>query len=583
MSAQVTESLTMQREVALNPGNAPALARWALFLRGQSATAMALRLIRRSACLSARDPVYSTAWADLLFESGDFEASALAYCRAIAIQPTDQNTLSNFCVALVRSGRGFQALAFLRRVAWIAPALPRSWAHLAHVLFSRNLFEESFSAFSSAVALDPSDANSWNGLASSSYELRKSLSAERYATLAIHLAPHDVANWSARGTVRHRLGWLDAAMDDLTRAVEADPLSGKAAYNRGRLLLDFLRVDESIESYSRSLVCEPSNPEYVWALSFAYFIVDDYQRAWSMYEKRLHKLLPLTNSSSGGSTPLGGVSPRFTPLRDADSRVLVWGEQGVGDEVMFGSMLREFRGHCGRMLVQMDKRLIPLFRRSLPSDVEFYERGTVVPEDRYDSHIPIGSLGLHLRPSRESFEGHRGAYLKADEDRVRSLRASFGLAEGERLIGVSWRSSNPETGAGRSLPLWELAQVLGGEGRRLVNLQYGEVQQEITEALERAGVVVEQVPGLDCQNDLDGLAALIGACDEVVSIGNATAHLAGALGQKTTVLLPYSPSWRWMAEGDQSPWYQSVRLMRQVERGDWSSVLQAVKYVACRE
>jgi len=261
----------------------------------------------------------------------------------------------------------------------------------------------------------------------------------------------------------------------------------------------------------------------------------------------------------------------------------VWGEQGVGDEVMFGSMLGEFRGHCGRMLVQMDKRLIPLFRRSLPSDVEFYERGTVVPEDRYDSHIPIGSLGLHLRPNRESFEGHRGAYLKADEDRVRSLRASFGLAEGERLIGVSWRSSNPETGAGRSLPLWELAQVLGGEGRRLVNLQYGEVRQEITEALERAGVVVEQVPGLDCQNDLDGLAALIGACDEVVSIGNATAHLAGALGQKTTVLLPYSPSWRWMAEGDQSPWYQSVRLIRQAERGDWSSVLQAVKYVASRE
>ncbi len=84
------------------------------------------------------------------------------------------------------------------------------------------------------------------------------------------------------------------------------------------------------------------------------------------------------------------------------------------------------------------------------------------------------------------------------------------------MIGVSWRSSNPETGAGRSLPLWELAQVLGGEGRRLVNLQYGEVQQEITEALERAGVVVEQVPGLDCQNDLDGLAALIRACDEVV-------------------------------------------------------------------
>jgi ADP-heptose:LPS heptosyltransferase len=144
---------------------------------------------------------------------------------------------------------------------------------------------------------------------------------------------------------------------------------------------------------------------------------------------------------------------------------------------------------------------------------------------------------------------------------------------------VSWRSSNPETGAGRSLPLWELAQVLGGEGRRLVNLQYGSVQEEIAEAQVRCGICVEQVPELDCQNDLDGLAALIMACDEVVSIGNATAHLAGALGQKTTVLLPYSPSWRWMAKGEESPWYQSVRLRRQAERGNWSSVIQAVRHV----
>ena len=262
----------------------------------------------------------------------------------------------------------------------------------------------------------------------------------------------------------------------------------------------------------------------------------------------------------------------FSPERDLTARVLVWGEQGVGDEVMFGSMLREFRGWCGKLLVQMDKRLIPLFRRSLPQDVEFYERGSVVSEDLYDSHIPIGSLGLHLRPSRESFEGHRGAYLKADPDRVRALRESFGLADGERLIGVSWRSSNPETGAGRSLPLWELAQVLGGEGRRLVNLQYGSVQEEIAEAQARCGIRVEQVPRVDCQNDLDGLAALIMACDEVVSIGNATAHLAGALGQKTTVLLPYSPSWRWMAKGDESPWYRSVRLRRSGSR-DFTELL----------
>jgi Flp pilus assembly protein TadD len=331
------------------------------------------------------------------------------------------------------------------------------------------------------------------------------------------------------------------------------------------------RIDRALECFDRSDILSPDDGLARYFSSLLCLSFGHFDKGWRLHERRWRSVQFVDPRRQIGA--LATSRPRFSPGRDLTARVLVWGEQGVGDEVMFGSMLGEFRGWCGKMLVQMDKRLIPLFRRSLPQDVEFYERGSVVSEGLYDSHIPIGSLGLHLRPSRESFEGHRGAYLKADPDRVRALRESFGLVEGERLIGVSWRSSNPETGAGRSLPLWELAQVLGGEGRRLVNLQYGSVQEEIAEAQARCGIRVEQVPDLDCQNDLDGLAALIMACDEVVSIGNATAHLAGALGQKTTVLLPYSPSWRWTTVGTQTPWYQSLLLLRQHASDEWAGVL----------
>jgi len=234
----------------------------------------------------------------------------------------------------------------------------------------------------------------------------------------------------------------------------------------------------------------------------------------------------------------------------------------VGDEVMFGSMLGDFRSCVGKLLVQLDRRLIPLFKRSLPDDVEFFERGTVVPEDRYDSHIAIGSLGQYLRPTLESFEGKGGKYLWADPERIQAMREWLSVKEGERVIGLSWRSSNPETGAARSLALKDLVKSLQAPGVRFVNLQYGDVSAEI-EALERdEGITVLQCPGLDTTDDLDGLAALIEACDEVVSIGNATAHLAGALGKKTTVLLPKAPSWRWLAEGESTPWYTSVALMR---------------------
>ena len=138
---------------------------------------------------------------------------------------------------------------------------------------------------------------------------------------------------------------------------------------------------------------------------------------------------------------------------------------------------------------------------------------------------------------------------------------------GERAIGISWRSSNAETGAMRSVGWRELVEALRGEGVRLVNLQYGEVGAEIEGVYEELGERVWACGEVDNREDLDGLAALIEACDEVVSIGNATAHLAGALGKRTRVLLPEAPSWRWLAKGHTTPWYESVCIYRVYDPG----------------
>jgi hypothetical protein len=291
--------------------------------------------------------------------------------------------------------------------------------------------------------------------------------------------------------------------------------------------------------------------------SQVYFLDGNFGSAWADFEARWS----LKGFASGRA-----AFSRSEPWRLSESangsRVLVWAEQGVGDEIMFGSMLGDFGKRVGKLLVQMDRRLIPLFRRSLPEEVEFVERGEQVEESRYDSHLAMGSLGLYERPTLESFQGKGGRYLRADEARVKRLRGLMGLRSGERAIGISWRSSNAETGAMRSVGLRELVEALRGEGVRLVNLQYGEVGAEIEGVYEELGERVWACGEVDNREDLDGLAALIEACDEVVSIGNATAHLAGALGKRTRVLLPEAPSWRWLAKGHTTPWYDSITLQR---------------------
>ena len=110
----------------------------------------------------------------------------------------------------------------------------------------------------------------------------------------------------------------------------------------------------------------------------------------------------------------------------------------------------------------------------------------------------------------------------------------------------------------------------------MLNLQYGEVREEIETIRRERGIEVLSHAGIDNREDLEGLSGLIEGCDLVVSVGNATAHLSGALGQRTWVLLPYVAGWRWLHEGSCCPWYQSVRLYRQAQRNQWQPVLERI-------
>ena len=110
-----------------------------------------------------------------------------------------------------------------------------------------------------------------------------------------------------------------------------------------------------------------------------------------------------------------------------------------------------------------------------------------------------------------------------------------------------------------------------------VNLQYGDVSQEIADLRDQRGVEVISIPAIDNFNDIDGFAALVDACDLIVTIDNTTAHLAGAMNKKTFVMLPYVPDWRWMLDRNDSPWYPSMRLFRQPSHGDWNSVFKKIR------
>jgi ADP-heptose:LPS heptosyltransferase len=146
------------------------------------------------------------------------------------------------------------------------------------------------------------------------------------------------------------------------------------------------------------------------------------------------------------------------------------------------------------------------------------------------------------------------------------------------VCGIAWRSANKQFGGEKSIALADMAPVLEAAGLSFVNLQYGSVDAEIEQAREALGVSIHQVPGLDVFNDIDGLLALIDACDLVVTTSNVTAHLAGAMGKRGCVMVPYAKGriWYWHLKDAFSLWYPSLRVFYQEDPKSWSSTIRAV-------
>jgi hypothetical protein len=256
--------------------------------------------------------------------------------------------------------------------------------------------------------------------------------------------------------------------------------------------------------------------------------------------------------------------------------LLVWGEHGLGDEILYASLIEDLRKRCSSLVLEVEPRLIALFQRSFP-DVTVVARGEALYSGAIDAHSPAGSLAQYLRPDRDAFPRDPVPFLRADEARTRDLRTRL-TTDSRPVVGVSWRSGNPIAGKSKTAQLGEFEALLRLPDVRFVDLQYGETAAERDAVEQELGVRVERLDDIDNTNDIDGLAALMAACDAVVSVSSTTVHLAGALGRPTWVMTPFGHGriWYWFRDGDQSPWYPRVYVRRQALGQSWADLMPGV-------
>lgn len=395
--------------------------------------------------------------------------------------------------------------------------------------------------------------------------------ARTAAARAVVLAPGQASFWRLRGAIDYVLGRREAAMLAGRRAVLLDPADQAAAYNLFTYEREAGRWERAIAAGRRACVLAPDSDSSAFELGMLLLALGRWAEGWPLYDRRLR--LP-----RAAPRPDRLPQPYWDGRPDADLTVAIWCDQNVGDEMQFARLLPEAAARVGRVVLECDPRLVPLFARSFPAVTVV---GRADPPDPrltapdVGAQLPQGHLGRLLRQDAASFGRGPRTWLAADPDRTAVLRARYrDWSAGRPVVGIAWKSVNAAF-QGKNLPLADWAPVLRTEGALFLSVQYGDAAADLA-AAEATGVAVARDPEVDALVDLDGFAAQLAAVDLVISISNSTIHQASGLGRPVWGLLHVRPDWRWGVAGPDCPWFPSLRLYRQPERGAWEPVLAAV-------
>lgn len=477
-------------------------------------------------------------------------------------------TASRFAraVEMHRAGRLDDAHAAYEGVLKDDPRHVDTLNLMAMIASQRKGYARAVALYDRAIAIRPTAAEAHHNRGTALLELRQLDAAVSSYDRAIALKPEYARAHYNRGNALKALDRFEEAASSYRKAIALQPGMAEAHYNLGVVLRDIQQLDAAIASFDRAVGIRPGYADAHLQKSAALLLKGEFSQGWDLYEWRW-------KIDEAAAKRLVSSRPAWVPGCQ-DHRVLVWAEQGIGDEIMFASMFAELARCCSQVVVKTDARLIPLLERSFP-DFEFFPTASTVPETAYDSQVPMGDLLRHFRATPDSLQTTRSSYLKAGPERSSAIRKAL-RADDCKLCGVSWRSTNKKSGDVRSLELKQLIQGLRLDNIRFVNLQYGDTESEVHDVQADSGVEVLRCADVDNFHDLDGLAALIEACDVVVSIDNTTVHLAGALGKPTWLLLPHVPDWRWLVDLDGHAWYASVTSCRQQAVHDWSGALERV-------
>jgi tetratricopeptide (TPR) repeat protein len=507
--------------------------------------------------------------ANVRHRQGKLQDAAAHYRAALRLQPNFADASFGLGVVLTKLGELGEAEGCLQHALRCRPGFPEAYNNLGNIYLYQGKLPEAGACYQQALQLRHHFPEAHNNLANVRLLQGAPQQAIPHFKQALALRPGYTEARNNLADTLNNLGdalskedKLDQAIECFQEAAQVKPRFAGAWYNLGNTYLLVAQFELAIRSYEQALEIDPTFALAHWNCAFVRLLCGDFEKGWPEYESRWQ---------------LEGVVRRDfqQPLWDGSDlhgqTILLHAEQGLGDTIHFVRYAALAKQRGGDVIVQCQPELLPLLA-GVPGIDRLIDRDAPLPD--FDVRAELLSLPGILHTELATIPAEI-PYLQAEQrlvEKWRDLLAPL-RTKARLLVGIAWQGRPTHSrDRQRSIPLATFGRLADVRGVQLVSLQHGSGSEQLRELGGRFSVHVPSIGQDDPAAAFLDSAAIIQNMDVIVSVDTVFVHLAGALARPIWVPLSLIPDWRWLLGRDDSPWYPTMRLFRQTQRGKWDDV-----------
>ncbi len=546
-------------------------------------------LVKNTQSLNAQNTVHPKFKALLqdgvkLMNAEQYDEAAQQALAALEMDERSPIAWQLLAICMERLSFTARAISCYEKVLELDPDINETYHNLGLLAWRLELHDAALQFLQIYMAREPDSIDGPNNFASVLRDMGRYEDAIEVLRSAILSHEDSHLLWNSLGTILNDCGQLEDALTFYDEAIRLKPDFARAYFNRGNAKLFLGPLEGALQDFDKALENPDSDYDKMhmsYARAQCLLAMGNLKEGWPAYEARMDPRYP-------GAAKFVLPLTRWQPEDGLEGkRFVLVGEQGLGDEVMFLSVLADMKkaiGPEGKLSVACERRLVPLLK-AVHQDIEFGPHLTIrdngqparlVPwvsarPQEFDCWAPMASVMATLRPTLKSFP--KKAFFKPNKKRSSAWKQELTHGKDVPLIGLAWKSLKTDAKRSRFYAPFEHMGPLFDTPVKFVCLQYGDVEAEIEYARKHFGVDILLPEDIDLRNDLENLTDLASAMDLVIGPMNASTNLAMAAGVETWIMDGSGLAWAYLGERTSIPWYKDGRVFWPETQSQWEPLI----------